>query len=293
VASALGCGAAADVAACLRAKDAGNVAVSLPDSALGPARWHFLADGYALPDDPLSLFTAGQWNRMPVLLGNNRDELSAMVYDYLRAANLPTPNDQATYESDVSALYPANASAVLATYPYATYASSPVGGLAQLIADDQYTCPTRQAARALAASGQPVFRYLFVHSLDPADYTDGGGGNSVLGAYHFLEVPFVFHAMAPADFVFSPDEYTLSTQMIDLWGSFGRSGTPSAPGVTWPPYPAVLATGDAGASNVDAGDAGARPHVVLPDPYLAIDVQSASGDGVRTTFCDFWDSQPP
>ena len=108
VANALGCGAAADVAGCLRGKDASDVAVSLPDSALGPARWHFLADGYALPDDPLSMFTAGQWNQMPVLLGTNRDELSAMVYDYLRAASLPTPTNQASYESDVSALYPAN-----------------------------------------------------------------------------------------------------------------------------------------------------------------------------------------
>ena len=159
-----------------------------------------------------------------------------------------------------------------------------MSGLAQLLADDQYTCPTRQAARALAASGAPVFRYLFVHSLDPVDYTDGGGGNSALGAYHFLEVPFVFHAMAPADFVFSSDEYMLSSQMIDLWGSFAKDGAPAAPRVIWPMYPA-----DAGGD--DAGDGGAIAHSPRPDPYLAIDVQSAPGDGIRTTFCNFWDSR--
>ena len=101
-------------------------------------------------------------------------------------------------------------------------------------------------------------------------------------------MPFVFHATAPTDFAFSAEEYRLSTQMIDLWGSFARTGVPAAPGLTWPLYPAVVA--DAGAGG--PGDASARPHVVLPDPYLAIDVASATGDGVRTTSCDFWDSQP-
>ncbi len=280
VASSVGCTNASDVAACLRGIPADAVATALPDSALGPARWHFLTDGFALPDDPLSLFTAGTFNKVPVILGSNRDELSAMVYDYLRAANLPTPTSQATYESDVGALYPSNKSAVLAVYPYSAYASAPTTGLAQLLADDQYTCPTRQAARALAASGVPTYRYLFVHSLPAQDFADGGASTAMYGAYHFLEVPFVFHAMSPTDFTFSAAELTLSTQMMALWGSFARGGVPSAAGDTWPRYPADAA--------VDAGktDGGA-----LPDPYLALDVQSVAGDGIRTTFCDFWDSQ--
>ena len=296
-ATALGCSTASDVAACLRAEDAADVAVALPDSALGPVRWHFLVDGYALPDDPLSLMSAGTFNKVPVILGSNRDELSAMVYDYLRAADLPTPHDQTVYESDVGALYPDDKAAVLAEYPYAAYAASPVSGLAQLLADDQYTCPTRQAARALAANGVPVYRYLFVHTLDVGDATDGGLGNSVYGAYHFLEVPFVFHAMAPTDLVFSADEYALSAQMISLWGSFARTGVPSGAAVPWPLYPSAPSmtvdagsaadAGDAGsaADGGDGGDAGAHD-----DPYLSIDVQSVAADGVRSTFCDFWDS---
>ena len=275
----VGCTGASDVAACLRGIPADAVATALPDSALGPARWHFIADGYALPGDPLSLFTAGTFNKVPVILGNNRDELSAMVYDYLRAANLPTPSSQATYESDVGALYPSNKSAVLAVYPYSAYASAPTSGLAQLLADDQYTCPTRQAARALAASGVPTYRYLFVHALPAADFPAGSASTAQYGAYHFLEVPFVFHAMSPTDFTFSAAELTLSTQMMALWSSFARTGAPSATGDSWPLYPAITGL-DAG-----KGDGGA-----LPDPYLALDVQSVVGDGVRTSFCDFWDA---
>ncbi len=78
--------------------------------------------------------------------------------------------------------------------------------------------------------------------------------------------------------------------MIALWSSFARSGVPSAPGLTWPRYPAFAR--DAGASGLDAGDAGTQPPGVLPDPYMALDVQAATGDGARTTFCDFWDLQP-
>jgi para-nitrobenzyl esterase len=277
VASSVGCTNASDVAACLRGIPADAVATALPDSALGPARWHFLTDGYALPDDPLSLFIAGTFNKVPVILGTNRDELSALVYDYLRAASLPTPTTQATYESDVGALYPADTAQILAYYPYSAYTASPVAGLAQLIADDQYTCPTRQAARALAAGGVPTYRYLFVHSLDPSDASGGGGGNSRYGAYHFLEVPFIFHALAPSDFAFSTDELALSSQMSALWGSFARTGAPSGGSVSWPEYPGAT-------SGVDAGGP-------VTDPYLALDVQSTRGDGIRSTFCDFWNSR--
>ena len=52
--------------------------------------------------------------------------------------------------------------------------------------DARFVCPSRRIARA-AAGGQsePVFRYFFTKSLDSA-------AAAAFGAYHSLELPFVF-----------------------------------------------------------------------------------------------------
>ena len=272
VSNSLSCGKKADVAGCLRAAPANAVATALPDSALGPLRWHFVEDGLMLSGDPVSLFQTGSMNRVPVLLGTNRDELSAMIYDYLGAANLPRPTTQAIYESDITAMYGSKTGPLaIALYPYASYASAPVQGLAQLVADDQYICPTRAAARALSTqtlpdgSPLPVWRYVFSHTLDAGDFKVATS-NSGLGAYHFLEMPFIFHNLAPTDFTFDTAEEALSQSMMSMWTRFAATGNPNARATTvWPAYDGAV------------------------DSFLAIDTISSAEQGVRTSQCDFWD----
>ncbi|MDI2032296.1 carboxylesterase family protein [Saccharopolyspora sp. TS4A08] len=97
-----------------------------------------------------------------------------------------------------------------------------------LATDGMFRLPSRWSARAHAESGGRTFLYEFAWSASP------------LGAYHGLEVPFVFGIPTPGGplldepFPAGPDEFeVLSTAMRRAWISFAVTGDPG-----WPRYQA-------------------------------------------------------
>ncbi|MFI5046618.1 MAG: carboxylesterase/lipase family protein [Acidimicrobiia bacterium] len=256
-ATAAGCTDAAQAASCLRALPLDTVMHTLPGvidlASLGRPRYGPYVDGRVLPEDPLTRIRRGAANHVPVVVGSNADESALFV------RSLPTTPD--AYAAALTSMVSAGLAArVLAAYPVEQYAS-PGAALIAATTDPRFTCSAANTVQALVAGqSQPVYRYFFTHTMD-------GGVLRALGAFHGVELFFVFGHVGSTGYVPSAGEVALSDAMIGYWSRFAKTGDPNGGGaVVWP-----------------RATAGA-------DPYLSLDATITAGDGVRTAQCDFWSS---
>jgi para-nitrobenzyl esterase len=246
VVNAVGCSTSSDVAGCMRAVPAATLA-AVP-SALGPLesgmRYVPSIDGALLSSDVESILAAGTQNPVPFIVGTNADETSRMV---------PTVKTEAGYEAAAQAYYGSAATALLALYPASSYAS-PQAALVAMTTDVSWTCSIRYDAR-LASAHQPVYRYHFAWTPP--------GAEAIYGAFHGLELPFVFGTFATYDFTPTGSDSALATAMGTYWGTFASTGTPNAgSAVAWPAYDAST------------------------DPYIQLDTPITIGTGLETTQCN-------
>lgn len=257
IVQAAGCGAAADPGACMRGLPASAVVSAVPGLAnvvsssgqlYGPN-----VDGWLLRESPMAALTNGTHNHVPFAVGANADETSAYA---------PTLVSDAQYQAAVVAQFGALLGAlVLNRYPASAY-PTPTKAYVAVTTDSRFVCPSRRIARAARASqAENVFRYFFTHALD-------SGAKRTLGAYHGLELPFVFRSLTDVPgFVPSPLELSLADAMGGYWSRIAAAGDPNGAGApSWPRYE------------------------VASDPVIQLDDVVTSGAGVRTANCDFWDA---
>ncbi|KAA0256674.1 MAG: carboxylesterase family protein [Acidobacteria bacterium] len=241
------------VRACMRALSAEAVLSAVPavvsvasssGQLYGPA-----VDGWVLPASPYEALREGTHNHVPFAVGANADETSRSV------PPIPT---EAAYEAAVFAQFGLLAPLVLREYPASAF-ESPQKAFVAVTTDARFVCPSRRIARAAARSqSEPVFRYYFTHTLDSS-------AASAYGAFHGLELPFVFGTIDVPGFVPSAAERDLSRAMGHAWASLARWGRPEVPGAEWPRYDPAT------------------------DPYARFGNGVGTGEGVRTERCDFWD----
>lgn len=259
----LGCtGDDARVAACLRGKSADELVNALPyrrGLLLQPGVWWGpTVDGAELPRLPLEAIRAGDFARVPLILGSARDE-GTLHTAFLETV---TDDDLAWFLTDS---FGAEAAAgALARYRAGPYAQDRKLALDHIVNDGIFHCNARRTARAAAAHGVPVYLYEWAHALDAPPQLHA------LGATHGIDLFFVFGAVVGAGgergLGAGPAEQPLVELTQDLWGSFVRSGAPSAGATPWPRYTAER-----------------DQHFVLDDP-------ASTGTGLAAARCDFWDS---
>jgi para-nitrobenzyl esterase len=253
-----GCAGAANILACLRSKSAAELLdayrARISIGTLGQLPFAPNVDGFVLTGSPIEVIRSGAHNHVPFVIGANADETAGLNPP-------PVPNEAAYKELLTRSLGQRAADAVLARYPATEYAS-PRQAYIAATSDAAFICPTRRVARAAAqAQSEPVYRYFFTHALD-------GGAGRALGAFHGLELAFVFGTLGRAS-SYSPsaDELSLADAMVGYWSRFAASDDPNGGGATvWPAYAPAT------------------------DPYLRLDTSISSAEGVRTAQCDFWDS---
>lgn len=171
-------------------------------------------DGVVLPEgEPLAAFRSPLgWNRVPVMVGTNRDEQNLFLFVdpahvELRLGMVPHVKDEPNY---------------LATGEYLSRAWRVAGA--------------EEPAAAMRQSGaKDVFLYRFDWDEEPRLF--GTELSRFLGAAHGLEIPFVFGHFSLGrlgEVLFSEGNAAgreaLSSSMRAYWGSFARWGRPEAPG---------------------------------------------------------------
>src|SRR5262249_9149735 len=213
--------------------------------------WGPIIDGIELPRMPLAAIRAGDFARVPLMLGTARDEgtLHTMAYDEV------SPDKLAWFVR--TTFGDAAVAPTIAHYARPT----PKAALTDIVTEGIFRCNTRRVARLVASRGVPVYLFEWTHALD------GPPRVHALGPTHGVDLLFLFGAtslgIGP-----SPAEQPLVDLIQDLWGNFRRAADPGpgCPGHGWPRYTA-------------AGDA-----------HLVLDLPPSTGAHLEADACDFWDS---
>lgn len=201
---------AAEVATHLRSKKAGAILSTYEVGTSGMIEMpKVFGDGVVLPDAPFEerLASADGWNRVPVMLGTNRDENRLFLFsDPQRVKKVlwifPRFVDEKTYLATADAQ---------ARMWKATGADGP--------------------AAAMRGAEPHVYVYRFDWDEEPSLL--GADLSKMLGASHGFEIPFVFghFDLGRAGNLIFDDENeagreTLSKAMMSYWAAFARTGDP-------------------------------------------------------------------
>jgi para-nitrobenzyl esterase len=228
VAAAVGCAGGTDVAACLRDADVEALLRAWPGGA-------FVVGGSALPVQPADAIAAGEHARVPVVLGNNRDEatLFTPLAPLVSTGAPPSPTLTAEeYAAELTARHGDRAGEVLARYPADAY-PSPLRALAAVDSDagtPLSTCAHADAYEALSAASWPtrVYAYQF-RDRTASSLVDFPFPGYPEGAQHAVELPYLFPGLFGAPL--TAEQQELSATMIRYWTTFAATGDPNGRGV--------------------------------------------------------------
>jgi para-nitrobenzyl esterase len=254
-ATAAGCsGSDATAAACLRALSAPQILqFQGTANANGPYVTGPMVDGSVIPVTPISAWTTGQFNHMPVMGGNVEDEGNFGIGNTEYFTGPPqVPITAAQYTANVTAAYsgpeypggpnyPAGtADQVLVKYPpgpdpQATY---------NLVTTYPGACRNRHIDALWAQAGLPVYAYEFNDQNAPYYYPPMPDFTPL--AAHTIDIQFLFPlwhggilgvsgaSQSPA---LTPQESILSDELVAAWTNFARTGNPNGTGNSpWPRF---------------------------------------------------------
>lgn len=233
----VGCADAATAAACLRAK---------PETALVDASTsyqpEFIAGGADLPVAPAAAVSAGQYTKVPILFGDNRDEGRTFTQGFAY-------DTEQQYVAYVDSAFGKLAPQVLARYPWSKFPSpyTAAYALGAIFTDSGAItgiggCTAHSLAGQFAATTRTYF-FQF-------DDRNAPGLNNTVpgyewGAGHAMELAYLWPSFTNGFSLyaeFTPAQLELSREMLDSWGAFVRTGSPST--AQWPTWPALTRTSD-------------------------------------------------
>ncbi len=222
-AAAAGCGNAADVGACLRALPAQTVfdLASLPGSGYQYGAHGTVAptlNGSTLPMTLRQALRTGRVNRVPVIVGTDRDE---------NLIGFPvTPAD---YTALVQSQYGALAHEVLARYPVNRF-NSPFVAWRTVAADSSTVCSLLRTASELSR-WMPVYTYLIQYGDPwPQRFTGESMGAGHVNAWVLTPVT------NPATGL-DVNQQVLQNQELHFVSTLARTGAPTADGgPIWPRF---------------------------------------------------------
>ncbi|GAA5865148.1 hypothetical protein JCM3774_002148 [Rhodotorula dairenensis] len=233
-----GCGGAGDALGCLRglSLDAFNASAS----AFG---WSPVIDGELISDYPSKVVAAGNYVKVPLLIGANTDEgtafgpkgmnttadLKTVIYQsYPQMSNSSVDRLLELYPNDPRVGCPYDTGDALGS-------TGPLDKVSNSIYGDTYMVAGRRYFAEEMAKYKPVYSYRFNQPPDNATVE--------VGTSHFVEVAFVFSYPFPTANTLStrPGDAELAHLMTSQWVSFIHDSTPNNHQVanatsSWPNY---------------------------------------------------------
>ncbi|KAA9160761.1 carboxylesterase family protein [Amycolatopsis acidicola] len=206
-----------DVIACLRRKTPGEILAAQGTSGV----WYPVVGTTALPVQPPDAFASGQFNHVPVLIGNTAHEGAFFIYQANDVAGKPVSAD--AYTASVQATFGDRAPDVLARYPLQNY-TAPGAAEAALKTDIGFSCATLTNAAALTAR---VPTYVYEFRDETAPYHASVPPSFSLADEHSAELPYLWGTdVTPT---LTSTQQKLSHDMIAYWAQFARTATLPAP----------------------------------------------------------------
>ena len=221
---AAGCAEAADQLSCLR--NAWPAALVQAQGVVG--RTAAYTGTPTLPQSSGAAIAAGNWHKVPVIVGNTRWEqrLQNMQYSGITAEE---------YEAMVMEDYgDVQGPLVLAEYPASDY-ELPFYALAALRTDAGAGCQVDTNAKLFLGQGVPVYRYLFDDPTSPTLFGFQPEGIDMSSA-HSVELAYLFD-FTLGDRPLTEEQTELADAMKDYWAAFAWFGAPAEPSeIDWPQY---------------------------------------------------------
>jgi para-nitrobenzyl esterase len=222
--------------ACMRAAP-----VSAVLAATAPSSGDVDIDGTVLPQ-PVSaggqypVFSARQFNHVPVMIGTNHDELRILPAETELATGTPltaagyVPAIEATFAlgGGVSAQ---RAQQIADAYPLSAYGGNPSIALGAAATDALMVCPSLNVIQGTSRL-VPTYQYEFADENAPG-MPFLSGVSFPLGAYHGAELQYLFEisGFGPLDL----SQQQLSAQMVGYWTQFAKTSNPNSAGLpAWP-----------------------------------------------------------
>ena len=226
----LGCDNAPDPIACMRAKSAEEVLKTgtPPTNVLASGyRYEPCVDGWVETDLPLNIFEAGKQQDVPLLIGSTADEWALFQLLVKPSAD--------SYQKYVQNTFGDKAQQVLTMYPAGDDKQATASDK-QVITLFTFTCPAKAYASTMNNVKSKAYFYQF---------TRVPLGAKALGAFHMLDIGYVFGKFMPflsplkADAYYNDTDRALSDAMMSYWTRFAATGDPNQEGLTqWPAYDA-------------------------------------------------------
>jgi para-nitrobenzyl esterase len=246
-------------AACLRSIPAEQLVLAQQSTDFFP-----IVDGKVLTETPGEAFASGQFNRVPMISGTNRNDyrfVVAIQYDF--GSGPLTDTEYPTAIAGLLQLPPDDpfVSIVLSKYPLSNYGNNASIALGAAGTDRVDACPGLIANRSLA---QWVPTYVDEFSDENAPSFFDRPVSFPLGAYHSSEVLYLLKTN-----LLNPEQHALSDTWIGYWTQFAASGDPnSGDAPYWPLF-----------------DASSEQILSLVPPTPVIETKFANHH-----MCDFWTS---
>ncbi|MBC3468207.1 carboxylesterase family protein [Pseudomonas sp. RW10S2] len=224
------------------------LAIMIANPQLGDAR-AAIEDGNVLPVNSVAALAAGQYQKVPVLAGNTKDEgtLFAKLFGKTSGSGIsgykPSDYDRFGMQFNFDPNAPGTLTeADLISAPYLPVTALPHGWNAMAtLATNNIFLRAATLPLTLLAAQQPdkVWYYRFDWNQEPAPF------NKVYGATHSLDLPFIFGSFGANTFSFAFSDANkvgreaLSGAMIASVAAFARTGNPNTPtlSTTWANYP--------------------------------------------------------